>query len=212
MSCVQTLFCTKTPHRFSRAEATHYAAEMCIGLSEHRRLETTICCLCRHDILCVRALFGLLLAIKDLRVLWRQQLCRANDVNFDNQHYGYGLWVGILASLAIPYTPVRPVVWKKTFSLGKDKEQSRLRAQQLFPVADLRLRKHHGRAESLLLAYYGLHAWGTDQWPMTADVDCDQAVGHDQVASPKNRRNLLRQPVFPLLISPCEDNQKTWVK
>jgi hypothetical protein len=28
--------------------------------------------------------------------------------------------------------------------------------------------------------------------------------------SPKNRRNLLRQAVFPLLISACEDNQKTW--
>jgi hypothetical protein len=32
------------------------------------------------------------------------------------------------------------------------------------------------------------------------------------LASPKNRRNLLRQAVFPLLISACEDNQKTWVK
>jgi transposase-like protein len=32
------------------------------------------------------------------------------------------------------------------------------------------------------------------------------------LASPKNRRNLLRQAVFPWLISACEDNQKTWVK
>jgi len=89
MSCVPTRFCTKTPRRFSRAEATRYAAEMCIRLCVHRRMETTICCLCRHDILCVRALFGFLLAIKDLTVLWRQQLCRANDVNTDNQHLGY---------------------------------------------------------------------------------------------------------------------------
>ncbi len=37
----------------------------------------------------------------------------------------------------------------------KDKEASRLRAQQLFPSADLRLKKHHGRAEALLLAAYG---------------------------------------------------------
>jgi hypothetical protein len=70
--------------------------------------------------------------------------------------YGYGLWLGILAALQVPYTPVRPVVWKKAFSLGKDKEAARLRAQQLFPGADLRLRKHHGRAEALLLAHWAL--------------------------------------------------------
>jgi hypothetical protein len=69
--------------------------------------------------------------------------------------YGYGLWLGILAALRIPYTPIRPVVWKKAFSLGKDKEQARLRAMQLFPAADLRLKRHHGRAEALLLASWG---------------------------------------------------------
>jgi hypothetical protein len=70
--------------------------------------------------------------------------------------YGYGLWLGILAALQVPYTPVRPAVWKKAFSLGKDKEAARLRAMQLFPAADLRLRKHHGRAEALLLAHWAL--------------------------------------------------------
>jgi hypothetical protein len=29
---------------------------------------------------------------------------------------------------------------------------------QLFPAADLHLRKHHGRAEALLLAHYGRQA------------------------------------------------------
>ena len=29
-------------------------------------------------------------------------------------------------------------------------------AMQLYPGADLRLKKHHGRAEALLLAAYGL--------------------------------------------------------
>jgi crossover junction endodeoxyribonuclease RuvC len=70
--------------------------------------------------------------------------------------YGYGLWVGILAAMQVLYTPVRPAVWKQAFSLGKNKEQARLRAQQLFPDADLRLRKHHGRAEALLLAHWAL--------------------------------------------------------
>jgi hypothetical protein len=72
--------------------------------------------------------------------------------------YGYGLWLGILAALQIPYTPVRPVVWKKAVGLGKDKEQARLRAQQLYPQADLRRKKDHGRAEALLLAWYGRQA------------------------------------------------------
>ena len=72
--------------------------------------------------------------------------------------YGYGLWLGILAALQISYTPVRPVVWKKAVGLGKDKEQARLRAQQLFPGADLRRKRDHGRAEALLLAWYGRQA------------------------------------------------------
>jgi len=48
-----------------------------------------------------------------------------------------------------------PQIWKKAFSLGKDKEQTRLRAQQLFPGTALRRKKDHGRAEALLLALYG---------------------------------------------------------
>lgn len=69
--------------------------------------------------------------------------------------YGFGLWLGVLAALALPYTRIRPPVWKQALHLGKDKEHSRLRAMQLFPSADLRLKKHHGRAEALLLAWYG---------------------------------------------------------
>ena len=68
---------------------------------------------------------------------------------------GFGLWLGILAALALPYTRVRPSTWKKELGLSRDKEQSRLRAQQLFPGAQLNLKKHEGRAEALLLAWYG---------------------------------------------------------
>jgi crossover junction endodeoxyribonuclease RuvC len=69
--------------------------------------------------------------------------------------YGYGLWLGVLAALQLPHTRIRPFVWKRALGLGKDKEQARGRAIQLFPQADLRRRKDHGRAEALLLAYYG---------------------------------------------------------
>lgn len=70
---------------------------------------------------------------------------------------GFGLWLGVLAALTLPYTRVRPAIWKRALSLGKDKERARLRAMQLFPTADLRRKKDHGRAEALLLAWYGLH-------------------------------------------------------
>ena len=50
--------------------------------------------------------------------------------------FGYGLWLGILATLRLPYTAVRPGMWKRAMALGKDKEASRLRAQQLYPGAD----------------------------------------------------------------------------
>jgi len=68
---------------------------------------------------------------------------------------GHGLFLGILAAVGLPYTRVRPAIWKRTLGLGKDKEASRLRAQQLYPGADLRRKKDHGRAEALLLAWYG---------------------------------------------------------
>jgi hypothetical protein len=68
---------------------------------------------------------------------------------------GMGVWLGALAALHMPHTRVRPQVWKKALGLGRDKEQARLRATQLFPAADLRHKKDHGRAEALLLAWHG---------------------------------------------------------
>ena len=45
------------------------------------------------------------------------------------------------------------VIWKRALGLGKDKEQARLRAMQLFAGADLWRKKDHGRAEAVLLAW-----------------------------------------------------------
>jgi crossover junction endodeoxyribonuclease RuvC len=72
---------------------------------------------------------------------------------------GFGVWLGILGTLGLAYTRVRPLVWKRSLGLSRDKEQARLRAQQLFPSADLRRKKDHGRAEALLLAWYGRRQW-----------------------------------------------------
>lgn len=72
---------------------------------------------------------------------------------------GYGMWLGILAALKIPYTLVTPQAWKKAMMAGmaKEKAASIVRATQLFPeMADrLTLKKHDGRAEALLIAEYG---------------------------------------------------------
>lgn len=66
--------------------------------------------------------------------------------------YGFGLWIGIIATLGIPINYVHPRIWKKEFSLSKDKNLSILRAKELFPRANITLKKHEGRAEALLMA------------------------------------------------------------
>lgn len=68
---------------------------------------------------------------------------------------GVGVWLGILGALGLAHTRNRPHVWKRRLGLTSDKEQARLRAMQLFRGADLRRRRDHGRAEALLLAWWG---------------------------------------------------------
>lgn len=69
----------------------------------------------------------------------------------------YGAALATMATLQIPYRTVTPPVWKRAFRLvGCDKDESRARALELFPVCTeyLRLKKHHGRADALLMAEY----------------------------------------------------------
>jgi len=73
--------------------------------------------------------------------------------------FGFGLLVGVLAGLKLPYTVVSAVTWKRRMmdGMGKEKGASILRAKQLFPqtAGELNLKKHHGRADALLIAAYG---------------------------------------------------------
>lgn len=71
--------------------------------------------------------------------------------------FGKGLWEGILTAFKIPYEAIPPQRWKKQMmnGMGKSKDASRLKAQKLFPTAELHLKKHDGRAEALLLAEWG---------------------------------------------------------
>lgn len=74
----------------------------------------------------------------------------------------FGVVRAVAASLGIPTVFVDPREWKKHFGLGKDKEQSRALAVQLFPTAPLSRVKDHNRAESLLIArwYWENHVRG----------------------------------------------------
>ena len=68
--------------------------------------------------------------------------------------YGLGLWIGIITSMELPVTHVAPQTWKKEFQLSKDKNLSILRAKELWPKADITLKKHEARAEALMIADY----------------------------------------------------------
>lgn len=83
--------------------------------------------------------------------------------------YGYGLWIGILAALKIPYNLVIPQQWKKKMLAGmtseekQNKKTSIIRAQQLYPDAKIFGVKgggKDGRAEALLIATYGMYDVG----------------------------------------------------
>lgn len=70
----------------------------------------------------------------------------------------YGAWQGILSTLDIPYELPTPQQWRKGLVMPTDGEDSKAGslavARRLFPDANLRLKKHHGRAEALLLAHW----------------------------------------------------------
>ena len=70
---------------------------------------------------------------------------------------GFGMLQGIVATIGIPMTLVRPNKWKPKMQVPADKDGARMRASQLLPSSsDLwPLKKHDGRAEAALLAMYG---------------------------------------------------------
>ena len=71
----------------------------------------------------------------------------------------YGTLIGIAAGSLVPLTLVTPNRWKTFFRLnGKPKDASRELAIRLYPAAskDLTLKKHHGRADAILLARFVL--------------------------------------------------------
>jgi crossover junction endodeoxyribonuclease RuvC len=67
---------------------------------------------------------------------------------------GFGSVLGVLQAMQCRIELVTPASWKKGLGLSSDKAASLHKARLLFPGADLRLAKHDGRAEALLIAHW----------------------------------------------------------
>ena len=69
-----------------------------------------------------------------------------------------GIIKGLLFAMGLPFIEVTPQRWQAFSQVPKKSnpsdKPSLIVAKQLFPLADITLKKHHGRADALLLAYY----------------------------------------------------------
>lgn len=78
---------------------------------------------------------------------------------------GYGIWLGIIATMVIPHEIVTPRTWQKEFFKGLDstrdpKKNSEIVAKRLFPGIEFRATErcknpHSGFIDALLIAEYG---------------------------------------------------------
>lgn len=66
----------------------------------------------------------------------------------------YAIWPLFIMEKGFHFEEVAPNEWKKVMGLSPDKENSRKKAQGMFPGASLARKKDHNRAEALLLAEY----------------------------------------------------------
>lgn len=72
----------------------------------------------------------------------------------------YGIMLGVIMQLQLPFSFVHPKTWKKTYDLGSDKKDSIFKANQLIECGRHYWtdNKHDGRAESALIALYGANS------------------------------------------------------
>jgi crossover junction endodeoxyribonuclease RuvC len=79
--------------------------------------------------------------------------------------YSFGVWIGVLATVGIPYELVTPQAWKKTLMAGmpKEKDASRVACDRLWPGQRENwwsMKKAHNRCDALLIAQYGRLKYG----------------------------------------------------
>lgn len=70
---------------------------------------------------------------------------------------GYGIILGVVASLKLPINHVTPQKWKKALTVPAGKDGARHRATELMPYASdmWPLKKHEGRSEAAMIAFHG---------------------------------------------------------
>ncbi|QKS29534.1 MAG: hypothetical protein HT579_11845 [Candidatus Accumulibacter similis] len=144
-------------------------------------------------VLSLAALSHLLRGIDPSRALLERQSARPGEgvVSSFTTGRGFGELLGVLAALGIPHDDILPQSWRRIIGLppGSDKDASRLLAIRSWPEArqDLKLAKHHGRAEALLIAEVARrrHFIG-DRVPLrvlparllTGNASCDMTPGN----------------------------------
>ena len=97
---------------------------------------------------------------KALVIIEKQQsMHKQGVVSTFTTAYGYGKLIATLEMMGIPFIEIRPAKWKKKLNLSKDKQQSVDLAHQLYPHETYfgpRGGLLDGRAEAILMAYYGM--------------------------------------------------------
>ena len=73
---------------------------------------------------------------------------------------GYGIWLGLMAALSVPYIEVTPQRWQAKMLAGlprgpKSKASAMRAAKSLFPTIPVRVKADNGIADAALLAEYG---------------------------------------------------------
>ena len=105
-------------------------------------------------------IYDILVPYKDCSVCFIERafaMPKQGVVSTFRNGYNFGLMVGILSSLKIPYYIVHPLRWTKLFDLSK-KEDSVIIAKKLFPGVQFETKRGrllHGRSDALLIAYFG---------------------------------------------------------
>lgn len=82
---------------------------------------------------------------------------KQGSVSMFNFGTNFGFWQGVLCAYHIPFELIRPVKWKKEYSITADKNTSIAVCERMFPGINLLRtskckKKHDGAAEASLLA------------------------------------------------------------
>jgi crossover junction endodeoxyribonuclease RuvC len=94
--------------------------------------------------------YSLVAALEDVHAMPKQGV--SSTFKFGSN---FGIWRGILAAYGIPFQLVKPRTWQTGIIRKADGKQASLAvARRMFPKAELHLKKHHGRADALLIAHW----------------------------------------------------------